>query len=286
MSHSPHGLIASRPCQKERPDQCHLHAGAGENQSDSERHDDGKDERVLLRILLGLLLHRRWRLLGCWSANHRRLGHSQGSLVLACHNAAGHNVPILPKLKLTEEVGSEGRRALLTVDVPQELQHVGCVHCACLRCKASWQVTVANDGYSILCGVDLILLGHCTIATSQRCQVHNDRASLHVFDHVVRDKCRRWPARNGSRGDDDVHFLGMPVKSLTLCLHELLGAFFSIAARSASILLEVHLHPLATHGLNLVVHITYIPRAHYGAHGTGSSDGSQTCDPTAQDEGV
>mmetsp|Transcript_118990 Transcript_118990/g.229537 ORF Transcript_118990/g.229537 Transcript_118990/m.229537 type:complete len:203 (-) Transcript_118990:266-874(-) len=78
----------------------------------------------------------------------------------------------------------------------------------------------------------------------------------------------------------------MLVKSLTLRFHKLLRTFFGISTRGASILLEVHFHPLTSHRFNLIMYVAHVPCTHYGAHGSGRPNSSQTCNTTSQDESV
>mmetsp|Transcript_43521 Transcript_43521/g.93215 ORF Transcript_43521/g.93215 Transcript_43521/m.93215 type:complete len:210 (-) Transcript_43521:520-1149(-) len=168
----------------------------------------------------------------------------------------------------------------------EQVGHVLSVHCTCLVGHVRWKVGVADDGHTVRGRVDLVLLSELAVSTTDRSQIDNDTASLHASDSFLCDQKRGRAARDGSRGNDDIHLGSDLAESLLLGFLESIGALLGITTSTRTVFLEVYTDPLGTHGVNLVGDITHIPGPDNRAQGFGGSNGSETSDTTAEDKGL
>mmetsp|Transcript_12116 Transcript_12116/g.30493 ORF Transcript_12116/g.30493 Transcript_12116/m.30493 type:complete len:226 (+) Transcript_12116:504-1181(+) len=78
----------------------------------------------------------------------------------------------------------------------------------------------------------------------------------------------------------------MFVEGCTLCLHECRAGLLGVASCASTILLEVHLDPSCTHGLDLIAYVAHIPCTNLCAKSLGGAHGSEPGHATAQDHAV
>mmetsp|Transcript_12115 Transcript_12115/g.30486 ORF Transcript_12115/g.30486 Transcript_12115/m.30486 type:complete len:226 (+) Transcript_12115:504-1181(+) len=78
----------------------------------------------------------------------------------------------------------------------------------------------------------------------------------------------------------------MLVEGRTLCLHECSAGLLGVPSCASTILLEVHLDPSCTHGLDLIAYVAHIPCTNLCAKSLGGAHGSKPGHATTQDHAV
>mmetsp|Transcript_37985 Transcript_37985/g.53015 ORF Transcript_37985/g.53015 Transcript_37985/m.53015 type:complete len:474 (+) Transcript_37985:1874-3295(+) len=289
MRDAPDRLISCSPSKQESGQQRGLHAFAhGEHAADANCQDHGPNQGSLHWLLLGCRLLVGCRRCGFWL--HRRglrgRGHLHQLAVPAADDASGDDVSLLACIQSPEQVLHERCGLFLAVDVAQQVAHVLRVHGAGLVGHARRHVRVSDDGHTVGGGVDLARLRQFAVTATGRRKIYDDASGTHGGHGVLRDQQRRGSPRDGGCGDGDVALGQDFLESLLLHLLEGIRRFLGVAALALAALLEVHTDPLGAHRVDLVRDVTDIPGPHHGAHGFGSSDGGQTGDTAAQDEGL
>jgi len=129
----------------------------------------------------------------------------------------------------------------------KQVCQVLCKHGRTLCCHASGKVSVANDMNSIVGSVHFVHFCHGAIAATSSCEVHNDTAGLHVFDHPILDQNWALPARDGCGTDDDLTFSQLLRECFLLSFNERSRAFLGITAFSITTFLKIDGDPFCTH---------------------------------------
>mmetsp|Transcript_79479 Transcript_79479/g.257420 ORF Transcript_79479/g.257420 Transcript_79479/m.257420 type:complete len:503 (-) Transcript_79479:237-1745(-) len=285
--HPPDHLVAGsarkRKGAKKVPGHRRAHA---QEQGIAARHHERAVEVLPERAQLHLLGRGHGRGLRLRGRGLRRRRHRHLLAVLGADYGPGDDVALLARRQRAIDAGEKSFGFFLGTDVAQEVGQVLCVHGGTLAGHAPGQVGVAYDRHAVVGHHHLVLLRELAITPAHSGKVHDDAARLHVFDHILFNEHRAWPARNGGGGDHDLALLQVLVEGVLLRLLEGRAALFGVPALAGAALLEVHRDPGSPHGLHLVADVAHVPGAHHGAHGLGGADGRQARHAHAQDHGV
>mmetsp|Transcript_51963 Transcript_51963/g.111152 ORF Transcript_51963/g.111152 Transcript_51963/m.111152 type:complete len:439 (+) Transcript_51963:1670-2986(+) len=284
--HAPNHLVARRTRQGEGAKEMARHTSAKAHESGAASCDHGSAAHFLHERANLLLLYHRHLRLGLGRCRLRWGWHGDILAVLGADDGAGDDVALLTGRQGRLDAGEEAGGLLLGADVAKEVGQVLGEHGRALRRHAASKVGVANDRHTVLCGEGCVLLCHVAVAAAHGCKVDDDRARLHVLDHVGLDEHGTGPSRDGRCGDDDIDLLEVLMEGGLLSFLKLLAAFLGVTAFARATLLEVNGDPRGTHGLDLVADIADVPGAHDGAHCLGGADGRQSRHSAAEDHRV
>mmetsp|Transcript_58790 Transcript_58790/g.127175 ORF Transcript_58790/g.127175 Transcript_58790/m.127175 type:complete len:477 (-) Transcript_58790:67-1497(-) len=285
MGDSPDGLVARRSGKQEGCQERVLGSfSKAEEEEDHEAQHNSPASRGFSRVRLLLLGRRRCVGLGLGRRWLRRRRHLQRLPAEAADNAAGHNVASIASIQVLLDVRHQGSTALLAVDVPKHVDHVLPVHGAGLHRHSCGKVGKADDGHLVWRLVDLSLLGKLAVPSAGCGEVHDDAAGLHRFHGFLGDEQRRLPSRDGRCADRDVDGFQRLEEGSLLGRLESIRALLGVAALACTILLEVYLDPLGTHGGDLVGDVAHIPGADGRTQRLGLADGLKAGNATAQHE--
>mmetsp|Transcript_13507 Transcript_13507/g.31396 ORF Transcript_13507/g.31396 Transcript_13507/m.31396 type:complete len:495 (-) Transcript_13507:739-2223(-) len=144
--------------------------------------------------------------------------------------------------------------------------------------KSRWQIGVSQTRHTIVGHNLAIPHGGFDVPTRFGCQIDGDGSGLHLGHHVLGNHDGCLATRNEGRGNDNVHFLTLLGKHTGRSLVPLFGHFLGVPTGAGSILLEINLQKLASHGLDLFLgHGTHVKSPNDGSHVLGRLHGRQTC---------
>ena len=121
---------------------------------------------------------------------------------------------------------------------------------------------------------DLIGLSQFAVAAHLGCEIDNDAAFLHGFDHGLCYELGGWSAGNECCGDDDINFFGLLGKEFHFGLDKLITHDLGIAALSGSVLIcKIEHQELCIHTLDLFLYFRAgIKGSDNGPHAFSSTD--------------